>query len=84
MTNQQTKEIIIQELKKNYGIISDACKAAGISRSTFYNLKKENIEFINIVDLADYESHKSCVLTQKMVGQPFLQQIPGTPPKITC
>ncbi|MCX6155448.1 MAG: hypothetical protein NT007_14940 [Candidatus Kapabacteria bacterium] len=46
----ETKEILLREIEKNYGIVSDACKAANISRSTFYNLKNSDKDFANEVD----------------------------------
>lgn len=42
---EQQKEVFLEELGKRLGIISQACKATGISRKTFYNWRKQDPDF---------------------------------------
>ena len=44
------KERMLEELNKTSGIVSSACKAAGISRMTFYRWYNEDPEFKEKVD----------------------------------
>ena len=44
------KERMLEELNKTSGIVSSACKAAGISRMTFYRWYNEDPDFKEKVD----------------------------------
>lgn len=43
--SNQLKKRLLESLEKNLGHVTEACKAAGISRKTFYKYKKEDPEF---------------------------------------
>lgn len=45
-----TKKRLLDALEKSFGVVSDACKAAGVSRQTFYQYKKEDPGFADAVD----------------------------------
>ena len=45
-----TKKAILQALEDKYGIVSEACKSIGFSRSTFYDWLKNDPEFKKEVD----------------------------------
>ena len=47
------KKALIEALKKNMGDISKACKAVGISRTTFYKYKKEDDGFRKELEILD-------------------------------
>jgi len=44
------KKVALEKLTKSKGNVSEACKAAGIARSTFYLWKSEDSEFAQSVD----------------------------------
>lgn len=44
------KKTILEALEQSKGIVTDACKACGIPRSTFYNWLKEDAEFKEAVE----------------------------------
>lgn len=45
-----TKKRLLEALEKSFGVVSDACRAANVSRQTFYQYKKEDPEFADAVD----------------------------------
>src|SRR5690625_4564044 len=45
-----TKRALIEALQKTLGVVTSACEAAGVSRSTFYNYYREDPEFQKSVD----------------------------------
>lgn len=47
---QQTKKALIEALYKSLGVVSAACKAVGVNRSTFYKYLNEDPEFKDEVD----------------------------------
>ena len=47
---EKGKEEVLQQLNNNSGIVASACKAAGISRYTFYEWKKNDPEFAEKVE----------------------------------
>jgi hypothetical protein len=63
---QQVKKDLIQSLEKALGVVTVACKSAGVDRSTFYRYYKEDDEFRAAVDgigevaldYADSQLHK--------------------------
>ena len=44
------KEVVLDALNKSSGIVASACKAAGISRFTFYKWLKEDSDFAEKVE----------------------------------
>lgn len=50
MEQAQEKENIIKALSESYGIVTSACNATGLPRSTFYRWLKEDTEFKAAVD----------------------------------
>lgn len=42
---EQIKKAIIEALEKTLGVVTPACKAVGISRTTFYQYVKEDPDF---------------------------------------
>lgn len=49
------KKAFIEAYKKAFGNISKACKAVGIDRKTFYNWKKDDSEFLDIIESIEPE-----------------------------
>jgi len=49
-TKKQKKEALLIELEKALGIVSEACKAVGLSRKTFYDYIHEDENFKASVD----------------------------------
>ena len=47
---EKGKEEVLRKLNNNSGIVASACKAAGISRYTFYEWKKNDPEFAEKVE----------------------------------
>lgn len=47
---EKGKEEVLRQLNNNSGIVASACKAAGISRYTFYEWKKNDPEFAEKVE----------------------------------
>lgn len=54
MKTKKNKTFLIEQLKKT-PIVEIACQKSGISRSTFYRWKKEDVEFAKKADDALYE-----------------------------
>ncbi|MBN8573935.1 MAG: hypothetical protein J0M05_08480 [Candidatus Kapabacteria bacterium] len=57
------KKLFLEVLKKKAGNVSLACDAVGITRQTFYEWKKDDVDFVNGVDdvqeyLLDYSESK--------------------------
>ncbi|HRK60718.1 MAG TPA: hypothetical protein PLI74_13810 [Candidatus Kapabacteria bacterium] len=57
------KKSFLEVLKKKAGNVSLACDAVGITRQTFYEWKKDDVDFVNGVDdvqeyLLDYSESK--------------------------
>jgi len=50
---ENLKEVVLQALENHLGIVSPACKDAGISRDTFYRWCKEDEDFKKRVDEID-------------------------------
>jgi hypothetical protein len=50
---ENLKEVVLQALENHLGIVSPACKDAGISRDTFYRWYKEDEDFKKKVDEID-------------------------------
>lgn len=46
---QQTKKALLEALEKSLGVVTQACKAVGVDRSTFYKYLKEDLEFASAV-----------------------------------
>jgi hypothetical protein len=46
----ESKKLFIQRLQTTYGIVSDACRHAGVSRMTYYNWCKLDPDFKQEVD----------------------------------
>lgn len=46
----RNKELLLQALENNFGIVSNACKDAGLSRNTFYEYYRNDPEFKAKVD----------------------------------
>jgi hypothetical protein len=44
------KKAFIEAYEKTFGNISQSCKLSGITRQTFYNWKKEDAEFLSILE----------------------------------
>ena len=52
---QQTKKALIEAMQKNLGVVSAACQAVGVDRSTFYLYSKTDPEFAQAVkDVEEY------------------------------
>ena len=52
---QQTKKALIEAMQKNLGVVSAACQAVGVDRSTFYLYSKTDTEFAQAVkDVEEY------------------------------
>ncbi len=52
---QQTKKALIEAMQKNLGVVSAACQAVGVDRSTFYLYSKTDPEFAQSVkDVEEY------------------------------
>lgn len=47
---KQHKKVILQALEKSLGVVSEACKKAGVGRTTFYEWLKDDKEFKKQVD----------------------------------
>jgi hypothetical protein len=45
MKSKQKQKKFLEAFEKSYGVISYACKAANISRQTYYNWRKNDPEF---------------------------------------
>ena len=43
--NRQHKKAVIEALEKTLGIVTQACKMAGVGRSTFYKWMDDDEEF---------------------------------------
>lgn len=50
MINKISKETILKTLEECMGIVTICCSSCGISRTTFYNYLKEDLEFKSKVD----------------------------------
>lgn len=52
MSNEQsdTKKAIIEALEAKHGIVTDACRLVGLSRSTYYDWLKNDADFKAAVD----------------------------------
>jgi hypothetical protein len=54
MTNlekaKKNKEALLESLEKSLGVVTTACKAAGISRDTYYRYMKDDPEFAGKVN----------------------------------
>lgn len=82
------KKAVLQALEEAKGIVSAACKAAGIARQTFYEWKNEDSEFAAAVEdiqevAIDYVESK---LFEKIEGVTMLgkgAEIEGEPPVYT-
>ena len=48
--SEQLKKELLSALNKNLGIVSNACEALGISRTTYYKYYNEDSEFRSEVD----------------------------------
>ena len=46
---KQKKKLLLSELEKSLGIVTSACKAANISRTTFYQYVKDDKDFADAV-----------------------------------
>ena len=46
----KSKKALIESLEKSLGNISNACKAAGVSRQTYYDWVKDDPEFAQAVE----------------------------------
>jgi hypothetical protein len=46
---EQTKKALLTALEKSLGVVTTACKAVGISRTTFYKYVDEDQEFAKAV-----------------------------------
>lgn len=63
---EQTKKALLEALEKSLGVVTSACKVAGIARTTFYQYLKEDPEFAQQVkdienitlDFAESQLHK--------------------------
>ncbi len=44
------KQLLLEALERSLGIVTPACKEVGISRNTFYDYYKNDIEFKKAVD----------------------------------
>ena len=51
--NPTLKKAMIEALEKSLGVVTSACKAVGIDRSTHYAWIKEDIEYRKAVDELD-------------------------------
>lgn len=62
----QSKKAMLQALEKSLGIVTQACKIAGISRSNYYNWLSDDPEFAQavkdienvVLDFAESQLHK--------------------------
>jgi hypothetical protein len=48
--SEHIKKALIESLEKTLGVVTTACKMAGIGRTTFYKYYKEDLEFKKAVD----------------------------------
>lgn len=63
---EHTKKAILEALEKSLGIVTTACRIAGVSRTTFYQYLKDDPEFAKAVkdiedvtlDFAESQLHK--------------------------
>ena len=46
----KNKERLLEALEKSLGLVTPACKEVGITRQTFYNWLRDDIDFKNKVD----------------------------------
>lgn len=49
-TNRHIKKALLEALEKSLGVVTTACKAVGIHRSTYYNYYNDDEEFRREVD----------------------------------
>ena len=62
----QTKKRIIEAMEKSLGVITTACRVAGVSRDTYYRYYEEDPEFAKqcndieniVLDFAESQLHK--------------------------
>lgn len=62
----QTKKRIVEAMEKSLGVITTACKLAGVSRDTYYRYYEEDSEFKKqcddieniVIDFAESQLHK--------------------------
>lgn len=63
---QQNKKALIQAMEKSLGVVTTACKVAGLDRGTYYNYYNSDLEFKNkcddieniVLDFAESQLHK--------------------------
>ena len=63
---QQNKKALIQAMEKSLGVVTTACKLAGLDRGTYYNYYKEDQDFADkcddieniVIDFAESQLHK--------------------------
>tara|TARA_R100000781_G_C3975565_1_gene91711 strand:- start:43 stop:399 length:357 start_codon:yes stop_codon:yes gene_type:complete len=48
--SEHNKKAILEALEKSLGIVTTACKQAGVGRTTFYNYYNDDAQFRNKVD----------------------------------
>lgn len=53
---EQHKKAMIEALKKSLGVVTDACKMAGVGRTQFYSWLKDDPEFNRNVESINEES----------------------------
>lgn len=49
-TTEQKKKAVIAALESSLGVVTSACKKAGVGRTQFYNWMKEDAEFAREVE----------------------------------
>ena len=63
---EQHKKAVLEALEKTLGIVTQACKLAGVGRTQFYQWMKEDVDFYNqvqqiddlVIDFAESKLHQ--------------------------
>ena len=63
----QHKKAVIEALESSLGVVSEACKEAGVGRTTFYKWMREDPEFKEEVD--SIEDYALDFVESKLYGQ---------------
>ena len=61
------KKAVAEAMVKTYGNITKSCEAAGISRQTFYDWKKDDQEFRSAIEGEDYEERLMDFVESKLI-----------------